>query len=106
MHYTPSGTSNWIPGKRKHMRETESEEMKADSQLTTSQMGKKNVFVSSGWGPGGKQASTTSGIKSEGNGRRIDNEKESEPVRVSSQESWSSPRQYWKVPHLFAGHWQ
>lgn len=89
------------------MRETESEEIKEDVPLPTSQMGKKNVFVSSGWGPGGQQASTA-GVSRQGNGRRIDDDddKESEPVRVSSQESWSSPRQYWNVPHLFAGHWQ
>lgn len=87
------------------MRETESEEIKEAVPLPTTQMGKKNVFVSSGWGPGGQQASTA-GVGRQGNGRRIDDNKESEPVRVSSQESWSSPRQYWNVPHLFAGHLQ
>lgn len=86
------------------MRETESEE-KEDLVPNKSQMGKKNVFVSSGWGPGGQQVSI-SGVRRQGTGRRIDSKNEPQQVRISSQESWSIPRQYWNVPHLLAGHWQ
>lgn len=69
-------------------------------------MGKKNVFTSSGWGPGGQQVSMAGVRRQQGNRRRIDSKSQPSQVRIPSQESWSAPRQYWNVPHLFGSHWQ
>ncbi|XP_054724481.1 uncharacterized protein LOC129234505 [Uloborus diversus] len=114
VHYTPFGSTNWMPGKRKHHpgRETESEDNVAEDSTTKSpgttfvgELGKKNVFISSGWGPGGRQVSMSS-LRRPGTRRQKEGKSTSLPVKVSSQESWSVPRQYWSVPHLFGSHWQ
>ncbi|XP_035207688.1 uncharacterized protein LOC118182451 [Stegodyphus dumicola] len=101
VHYTPFGAMNWIPGKRKQDRETESEDKKDESADESGNPGKKNVFVSSGWGPGGRHAT--------GHQRKPKGDEKSganTSTRISSKESWLLHRPYWNVPHLFGSHWQ